>query len=93
MQTPDVRRRVIVHGNVQGVGFRASVADAARTRGLGGWIRNCEDGSVEAVLEGDEHDVDALTRYCEYGSRGANVIRVESFDEEPEGLATFEIRD
>ena len=87
-----MRRRVIVHGSVQGVGFRASVARAAESRGLAGWIRNCADGTVEAVFEGGEADVEALSRYCEYGSRGANVIRVESFDEEPEGLDAFEVR-
>jgi acylphosphatase len=87
-----MRRRVILHGNVQGVGLRYSVARAAEGRGLGGWIRNCADGTVEAAFEGDEADVDALVRYCEYGSRGANVFRVETYDEEPEGLAAFEIR-
>jgi acylphosphatase len=87
-----VRRRVIVHGSVQGVGFRVSVAQAARARGLGGWIRNREDGTVEAVFEGDAEAVDALIRYCEYGSRGANVLRLETFDEKPEGVTSFDIR-
>jgi acylphosphatase len=87
-----MRKRVIVHGSVQGVGYRATVAGAAQARGLGGWIRNLDDGAVEAVFEGEPDAVDALCRYCEYGSRGANVLRVETFDEESEGLAGFEIR-
>ena len=87
-----MRRRVIVHGSVQGVGFRMSVAQAAEGRRLAGWIRNCGDGTVEAVFEGEDDAVEALVRYCEYGSRGANVTRVETFDEEPEGLASFDVR-
>jgi acylphosphatase len=86
-----MRKRVRIYGTVQGVGYRATVADAAQTRGLCGWIRNVDDGSVEAVFEGDGEAVDALVRYCEYGSRGANVLRVEAVDEEPEGLGSFEI--
>jgi acylphosphatase len=87
-----VRRRVIVHGNVQGVGFRVSVARAAEARSLCGFVRNCEDGAVEAVFEGEGEAVDALVRYCEYGSSGASVIRVDVVEEEPEGLSGFEIR-
>jgi acylphosphatase len=83
---------VIVHGNVQGVGFRVSVARAAEARSLAGWIRNCADGTVEAVFEGDEEAVEALVRYCEYGSRGANVTHVVVAVEEPEGLSAFEVR-
>ena len=86
-----MRRRVIVHGSVQGVGFRLSVARAAEARSLGGWVRNCDDGTVEAVFEGDGQGVDALVRYCEYGSRGANVTHVVAVDETPEGLTRFEI--
>jgi acylphosphatase len=87
-----VRRRVIIYGSVQGVGFRVSVARAAETRRLCGWVQNCEDGTVEAVFEGDDEAVEALVRYCEYGSSGANVTHVLVVDEEPEGLSGFEIR-
>lgn len=87
-----IRRRVIVHGRVQGVGLRMALASAARGRGLAGWVGNRSDGTVEAVFEGDADAVDALVRYCGYGSRGANVLSVESSDEEPEGLSGFEIR-
>ena len=89
--TAAVRRRVVIHGNVQGVGLRMSVARAAEARGLCGWVRNCEDGTVEAVFEGEDADVEALVRYCEYGSSGASVTHVVAVDEEPEGLAAFEI--
>jgi acylphosphatase len=49
-----VRRRVIAHGRVHGVGFRVSVARVAQLRGVAGWVRNRPDGTVEIVLEGGE---------------------------------------
>jgi acylphosphatase len=87
-----VRRRVIVHGLVQGVGFRYAVARAAQTRGLAGWVRNRPDGTVEAVFEGDPELVSSMARLCEEGPRGSWVERVEVVEEQPEGLVRFEIR-
>ena len=87
-----IRRRVVVHGWVQGVGFRMFVASRARGRGVSGWVRNRADGSVEAVLEGEREAVDAVVAACEDGPRGADVSGVDVFDEEPEGLRSFEIR-
>jgi acylphosphatase len=87
-----VRRRVIVHGRVQGVGFRYFVADAARSRGLTGWVQNRPDGLLEAVFEGEADAVEALVRHCEDGPRGAIVTHLVGSDEEPEGLGSFEIR-
>jgi acylphosphatase len=86
------RRRVIVRGRVQGVGFRFSVARAAETRGVAGWVGNRPDGSVEAVFEGRPEEVAALVRLCTEGPRGAAVADVEVFDEEPEGLSEFDVR-
>jgi acylphosphatase len=87
-----LRRRVTVHGRVQGVGFRYSVARAATSRGVAGWVRNRSDGAVEAVFEGEQDSVDSLVRFSQEGPRGAAVDRVEVVDEEPEGLAAFDIR-
>lgn len=87
-----VRRRVSIHGRVQGVGFRLAVVRAAGTRGVGGWVRNRADGAVEAVFEGEPAAVDALVRFCEAGPRGADVSRVDVVDEEPEGLVRFDVR-
>ena len=83
------RRRVVVHGLVQGVFFRDTVRRAALRAGVSGWIRNNYDGTVEAVFEGDEVTVDALVTLCHQGPRGARVDRVDVLDEEPEGLTTF----
>jgi acylphosphatase len=82
---------VVVHGWVQGVGFRYSVAQAARSRGVAGWVRNRRDATVEAVFEGDPEEVESLVRLCREGPRGAEVDRTEVTEEEPEGLVGFEI--
>jgi acylphosphatase len=87
-----VRRRLIVHGRVHGVGFRVFVAGAARTRGVAGWVRNRTEGTVEVVLEGEQEQVESLVRLCGEGPRAARVAQVETLSEEPEGLRRFEIR-
>lgn len=84
-----IRRRLTVHGLVQGVGFRYSLAQQARTRGVGGSAANRPDGTVEIVLEGEPEAVEALVRWCEHGPRGAVVERVAVTDEPPEGLQHF----
>ncbi|TMM02882.1 MAG: acylphosphatase [Actinobacteria bacterium] len=86
-----LRRRVVVHGRVQGVGFRYALARAAQTRGVAGWARNRADGSLEAVFEGDADSVESLIRFCHEGPRGAEVDRVEVFEDEPEGLSRFDV--
>jgi acylphosphatase len=87
-----IRRRVVVHGRVQGVFFRDSTDREARGRGLAGWVRNREDGTVEAVFEGAPDDVRALVEFCEGGPGSADVEQTETSDEEPEGLSGFEVR-
>ena len=86
-----IRSHVVVRGFVQGVGFRVSTARAARTYGLGGWVRNRPDGAVEAVFEGPPEAVEALLRFCRDGPRGARVDVLDVHDEEPEGLTDFTI--
>jgi acylphosphatase len=85
-----VRRRVVVHGRVQGVGFRYSLARAAESRGVAGWARNRADGTLEAAFEGEPEAVESLIRFCHEGPRGAEVERVEVFEEEPERLTRFD---
>ena len=86
-----IRRRVVVHGNVQGVGFRFSLMRQADMRSVAGWVRNRGDGSVEAVFEGPHEEVDALVRWCRSGPRGSEVDAVDVVDEQPEGLSGFSI--
>jgi acylphosphatase len=87
-----IRRRVVVHGRVQGVFFRDTTRRMAQSRGLGGWVRNAPDGTVEAVFEGESEAVDSMVRWCGQGPRGALVERVEVAAEEPEALTEFRIR-
>ena len=86
-----VRRRVVVHGRVQGVWFRGSTELEARRAGLSGWVRNRADGSVEAVFEGEPDAVARLLAWCRVGPRSARVDRVDEFDEPPEGLRSFRV--
>jgi acylphosphatase len=87
-----IRRRVVIHGWVQGVFFRDSVRRRARVAGIAGWVRNNWDGTVEAVFEGEAGAVERLIDFSRQGPRGAQVDRVEVIDEDPEGVSGFEIR-
>jgi acylphosphatase len=86
------RKRVVVHGDVQGVFFRDTTRRQAGTRGVSGWVRNRPDGTVEAVFEGDPEAVDSMVRFAREGPRGADVGKVDVSDEEPEGLSGFDVR-
>jgi acylphosphatase len=83
---------VIAQGRVQGVAFRASTSREAQARGLAGFVRNLPDGSVEAVFEGAEAEVDALVAFCRSGPRFARVTSMRVMEEPCEGLAEFRIR-
>lgn len=86
------RRRVVVHGHVQGVFFRETTRRRAASAGVSGWIRNLPDGRVEALFEGERDAVDRLVRFMREGPRGARVDWVDVASEEPEGLSGFQIR-
>jgi acylphosphatase len=92
MSADTVRRRVVIHGRVQGVFFRAATRRRAEAHAVAGWARNLPDGTVEAVFEGSRSDVDALVRFCETGPPHARVERVEVREEEPAGEAGFRVR-
>ena len=87
-----VRRRVVVHGTVQGVFFRDSSRREAVSAGVSGWVCNRPDGTVEAVFEGDPDAVASMVEWAQQGPRGAAVERVEESEEPAEGLTGFEVR-
>ena len=89
--TETIRVRVVIHGRVQGVFFRDTTRRRALQRGVGGWVRNRPDGSVEAVFEGAAGEVESLVDFCRSGPRGAQVERLERFEEAPEGLTGFSV--
>jgi len=86
------RAHVFVSGTVQGVYYRANTRDTAREEGVDGWVRNLEDGRVEAVFEGPEDAVESMIEWCHEGSPTADVTDVEAEYEEPQGEDGFEIR-
>ena len=86
-----VTRLLQISGRVQGVGFRYSMQQEATRLGLTGWVRNRRDGSVEALVQGNDASVAALVAWARRGPAGASVaeLRVASAEPQP-SLAGFE---
>lgn len=70
-------RRLVIHGHVQGVFFRAGARERALSLGIAGWSRNNADGSVEIHAEGRVDALQAFERWC---ARGPDVARVDAVD-------------
>jgi len=85
--------RLLISGKVQGVCFRHYTSETARAAGVVGWVRNRADGSVEALIQGDEQAVARVIAWCRKGPPAARVdaVRVEVHPPEA-GLSCFEIR-
>jgi acylphosphatase len=71
-----IARRVVVHGRVQGVGYRDAMCEAARGARAQGWVRNRLDGTVEALIQGEPAAVEALVAWCRRGAPAARVASV-----------------
>jgi acylphosphatase len=84
--------KVVVTGRVQGVFFRDACAREARAQGVAGWVRNRDDGAVEAWFEGRPQAVKNLLAWCRQGSARARVDSVERHDTDPAGLEDFRIQ-
>jgi acylphosphatase len=88
-----IARRFLVSGRVQGVGYRYFVQDHAAAEGVHGYVRNLEDGRVEAVVEGDQESVLRVERALRRGPSAARVDEVIVEDTAPSGRATgFSVR-
>ena len=88
-----VRRRIVVRGRVQGVFFRDSAQREAGQRELSGWVRNRDDGAVEAVVQGETEAVDAFVSWAREGPSSADVDSADVVDEPvTEGESGFEVR-
>ncbi|WP_248904938.1 acylphosphatase [Halocatena marina] len=86
------RAHVFVSGNVQGVFYRATTREKAQEQGVDGWVKNLEDGRVEAVFEGPPDAVEAMIEWCHTGSPQADVERVETEFSDPKGAQEFQVR-
>ncbi len=85
-------KRLFIRGRVQGVGFRESMRLKAEEIGVVGWVRNCRDGSVEAVVGGDAASVQRMIAWARRGPPAAQVERVEVSDlaaDELQGVRGF----
>ncbi len=72
-----VSYKVVISGVVQGVSFRSSMRDVALRNGVQGWVRNREDGAVEALVQGEEARVERLLEWARVGPPGAQVLSLE----------------
>ena len=88
-----IRVRLMIEGRVQGVFFRASAQEEAVRLGLKGWARNCPDGSVEVVAEGERKKIDDLVGWCHHGPPGARVNNVRlQWDDFQDEFPDFRIK-
>ncbi len=69
--------RLTIRGRVQGVGYRYAMIEAAHAQGVAGWVRNRRDGTVEALVQGDERAVERLLTWCRRGPPGARVTAID----------------
>ncbi len=83
--------RLVIHGRVQGVFFRDSMRTEALRLGVTGWVRNCHDGSVEAMVHGAPDGVDAIVQWAHHGPARAQVTHID-IEEADGSCAGFEIR-
>jgi acylphosphatase len=94
METMETQRlHVLIHGWVQGVGFRYSARAKAQALGLTGWVRNLHDGGVEAEFDGPKPDLELMLAWCNHGPAGASVTKVDAtWETSPNQHASFNIR-
>ena len=90
--TPVRTLRIAITGRVQGVAFRDWMRTEAKTLGLGGWVRNRRDGSVEAVISGAPQSVEDMLARCRHGPPAARVEEIIVLSEEDASSPSFEIR-
>ena len=84
-----------IHGNVQGVFYRAHAQERADELGLNGWVRNTADGSVEMCLQGDDDIINDMIDWCYEGPPTSQVDEIQVTRKElnsEKDLASFEIR-
>ena len=91
MSDATITRRLRIRGRVQGVGFRMHFAEQARTHGLGGWVRNRRDGSVEATISGSAAGVAKVIEWARHGPPSARVTDLQVTDAEG-AFSSFDVK-
>jgi acylphosphatase len=81
-----------IFGRVQGVFFRQRTKEKALELGISGWVRNCEDGSVEVVAEGEENSLQQFIEWCYRGSEKSKVTKVDVCEVEEKKYSDFQIK-
>jgi acylphosphatase len=84
-------RHLLISGKVQGVFFRETSRRLAEKLHISGWIKNCPDGKVEAMITGEKSDVEQFIEFCKAGPERAFVENVEVSKRETTGFQKFEI--
>lgn len=87
-----IARRLLIHGKVQGVYYRASAQVEAQRLDLSGWVRNRRSGSVEALVCGPVPRVEAFIEWAHEGSPAARVDHVEICEADPSEAGAFSVR-
>ena len=82
---------MFVHGHVQGVFYRANTQKVTQGLGLTGWVKNCDDGSVEIHAEGNKDKLEELIEWCRHGPALAKVSKIDLNWIGPQGLRSFDI--
>jgi len=89
-----IRKNILVKGFVQGVSYRKQTHRIASNLGVRGWVRNLNNGAVEACLEGEENAVDALISWCAFGPKKGRVEEVQIYQKPFRGIfSDFRILD
>jgi len=83
--------KVIIYGKVQGVGFRNFVFLHAKRLNIKGYVKNNPDGTVEAVFEGDENNINKMIKLCKRGPERARVDKIDIKDIEIKNYQDFRI--
>ena len=87
-----IARQVQIHGDVQGVSFRATCQREAEAHGVTGWVRNELDGTVSARFEGEPEAVEAMIEWCRRGTRTARVTTMDVQVVAPQEMWRFDVR-
>ena len=84
-------KHLLIQGKVQGVFFRASAKEVADRLGLNGWVRNTEEGDVEAMVTGADYQLQDFIAWCRQGPSGAVVRDVQVTEKQEETFQSFKI--